>query len=634
MLVPTHGLLAGGRVNASTGGVEAQPVLDAVLRSPSTLYTGDTPYGAPYGAEGGALWLGDEDNPRVFHTRGAPAGTPLLRVVFPEPVTPGAITFHGVRIVSGDRTHVADGVRRLNLAVWLGTGSANVIGGTDGRWAARGTGGADSEDELEPGAFAPGIVRRDLVIPCDGNLDVEERPPLTYIDIRCRRTGEQMSVGIDGVSCFDRKGGVALPADFHDRPYRILPWSIRSIPYVLTLGMDHMQWVQLSADERRGPQVRIEGESIWHFTARQLRELTWAVYGGNLLLCHHDFPHLLEVRLPTGGRTARLEVAPLPMANLPFVTAEALGRVLPEISQVGGTVELAPVGVAPDERIPFAPAAITGMQIRSTAVLARWPDTGVDEYEIEVEGRPGVLDRVTTAFALIDGLTQGTRYRMRIRGHIGGDESQWSPYSTFETTKRLDAPAAPTIEVSPAGVDGSLGISWNPVSGADRYELLISPALAAPLPVAGTSYNFDGQGGQEYEVRVRAVALPELENIPVLARFSAVSRSEYSMPATATARNAKPGPPMDLMRANGTISGQVDLSWTAGRRCGALRDPVGAVRVEPVPVLRGARCHAACRWYGNWNQHHDLHKHGRSGCSLGNAHRSSDPQPARSCRSR
>lgn len=572
VLVPTRGLLAGARINVPTPPVEASPDFTDPIRSGPSLYTDVTPYGPPYGAEGGALWLGDENNPRIFHTRGAPSGTPLLRLVFPEPVTPGAITFHGVRLVgASDRIHRVEGVRRLNLAVWLGTGSPNVIGGMDGRWAAPGTGGADDEDELEPGAFSPGIVRRDLVIPCDGNLATEERPPLTYIDIRCRLAGESVSVGIDGISCFDSKDGVALPSGVLERPFRILPWSIRSIPYVLTLGMDHMQWVQLHSDEAEEPLVRISGESIWHFTARQLRELTWATYGGNLLLAHHDFPHLLEVRLPTGGRTARLEVAPLDLRNIPFVTEEARDRVLPEISQVGGTVELAAVGVAPEQRIPFAPAALTEMQIQPTAVLARWPDTGADGYEVEVEGRPGPSLRATAPFVLIDRLTQGTRYRIRIRGYIGLDESQWSPYSTFETTKRLATPDAPTLVVSPAGIEGRIGISWNAVPQADGYELLVSPTLTTPISVASTSYNFDGDGGQEYEIRVRAVALSELENLPALGRFSENSRSEYSMPSSATARNVKPGAPTGISMTQGAISGQIDMSWTAG---------VGADRYE------------------------------------------------------
>ena len=398
VLVPTHGLLVKpkdnpndedevqktARIAVPVGGVSATPNFTTPIMAPPDLYTTPSQYGPPYGSQGGVFWLGDEDNPRTFHTNGAPDGTPLLRIVFPEPVSPGAITFHGVRITSGDRTHISAGRRRLNLAVFLGTGSTNVIGGLDGRWASRDTAGPGNEDELAPGAFSPGIVRRDLVIPCDGNLATDERPELTYIDIRCRRAGERVSVGIDGISCFDRKGGTLLPSGVHDRPFRILPWAIRSIPYVLTLGLDHMQWVQLNPDESKGPARRVGGESVWHFTARQLREMTWASYGGNLLLFHHDFPFPLEVRLPT-GRTPRLEVSPLRLNNVPFVTQEALGRVLPEISGVGGDVELAPVGVAPDQRIPFAPSTFDEVSITPTAVRLSWQDTGADEYELDWE---------------------------------------------------------------------------------------------------------------------------------------------------------------------------------------------------------------------------------------------------------
>ena len=395
VLVPTRGLLAGARIRIREGGVLTSLALSPPFAASQEeerrgevaddLYTLESVYGPPYGKEGGAVWLGGPETTRILETGNAPPNTSLLRIEFPEPVdpsdavNPGAITFHGVRLTAGDRTHIEENITRLNLAVWLGTGNPDQ---NTGRWAAPDTAGAADEDPFTPGAFAPGILRRDLVIPCD----IGERVPLTYIELRARSqsTSAQVSVGIDGVSCFGKEGGTELPEGVLDRPWRLLPWPVRSIPYVLTLGMDHMQWVQLSPDERRGPQRRVSGESVWHFTARQLRELTWSTYGGNLALWHQDFPHGLEVKLPL-GRTPRLRVLPLPLVNVPFVTDDASERVLPEISGIGTEVELAPIGTTDEEAVPFAPQVFREIVPTSSGVAARWPDTGAEYYLLDWE---------------------------------------------------------------------------------------------------------------------------------------------------------------------------------------------------------------------------------------------------------
>ena len=179
--------------------------------------------------------------------------------------------------------------------------------------------------------------------------------------------------------------------------------------------------------------------------------------------------------------------------------------------------------------------------------------------------------RFTAPGAILDGLTQGTKYRVRLRAYVGEDTSQWGPYSTFETGKILGTPSAPGIVVSPGNIEGRLGISWDAVSGADGYELLISPALTIPIAVAGTSYNFDGEGGQTFEARVRAVALPNEAQDLVRRHFATVSRGDYSLPTSATARNVKPGAPTNIMQTQGAESGQIDMDWTAA---------VGADRYE------------------------------------------------------
>ena len=96
--VPTRGMLAGAQIVKPGGGASVSPTLSELIVR-SDFYSRADLLGAPYGKDGGVFRIG-----RTFATNGAVAETPLVRIVFPRPVAPPAFTFHGVRLVEGDRT--------------------------------------------------------------------------------------------------------------------------------------------------------------------------------------------------------------------------------------------------------------------------------------------------------------------------------------------------------------------------------------------------------------------------------------------------------------------------------------------------------------------------------------------------
>ena len=568
--VPTRGLLAGGQVQRGTGETVVAPPMAEPIAIPRDFYDTPSEFGAPYGRDGGVLWLGDGPRPRTFATGGSAQDTALLRVLMPEPVLARSFTFHGVRLTEGTLTHNVDGIERLNLAVWLGYDAGNP---TDGRYAPSDLGAPEDEGLLTPGAFSPGTVRRDIVVPLDRNLPLGgDVLPIQYVELHTRRTGVATTVSIDGVSCFGAEAGqgAALPAGLLDRPYRIIPWPIRGIPFVLMLGMDHVRLVQLFHAESRQPQSRVSGTAIWHFTVRQLRELTWATFGGGLLLCHHDFPHPLHVEIPLSAQARQrlsLVIQPLDLRNIPFVTQELTERGLPDISTVGGSIVLAPTGIPGDAPVPSIGRWLTRVVLGETRTRITWTDTAADVYDVEYRilgSRQTLAADTTTNTLLLTELVPGTIYEVRRRASVVANASAWSPYSTFETLKQLAAPDAPTLTAPARGTaltEGELGVSWNAVGDADYYELLVS-GVPTPITVRGRRTTLTLAAGPSYDVRVRAVSDPERrQDLPE--HWAEPSRGPFSDPSSLVLRNFKPGRVGRPEVGAGAGSGEVDVTWPA-----------------------------------------------------------------------
>ena len=373
---PRYGLLAGQSwsANSGTGGSE-----DSSGTFPANLY--DTP--------GAIARFVADDGVRLRTRRTVAAQTDfdLLRIDLASGL-PRSVTFHDVVLSGGSYQGTEGGQQRLNLRL-VGHKRSETNPNTVVRFDADPAADED-ESPVEFGKFAPGRVRRDIVVRL---IPVGEPGPvdLDWIALRFTRTGAATSmrpfeISFGGVSVFaDEEAdadeeAVELAADFFGAPYRILEWPIRNVPHVLVLGMD---WVSMQRVEG-SRLVRFQGDNantrgVWHFTERQLRELTATRFGGNLLLFHTDFPWPLEVRL-----TNPLEVRHLSITNLPVLTTDQQGRIAPQISDAGAIQRIAGSRFA--EIVAYAAQAFPG-RLRVT-----WESTGADEYKIYWTTRQNFLN--------------------------------------------------------------------------------------------------------------------------------------------------------------------------------------------------------------------------------------------------
>lgn len=118
--------------------------------------------------------------------------------------------------------------------------------------------------------------------------------------------------------------------------------------------------------------------------------------------------------------------------------------------------------------------------------------SGVDRYELLVSAndsfanpvikRDGVNALPVEVWQSDIGLGYGTRYFWKVRAISSGNASAWSDISAFVTT---GPPVPPVLVIEleyPAA--GAAGVSlrpvfqWNPVAGAEKYELLVSASYA------------------------------------------------------------------------------------------------------------------------------------------------------------
>lgn len=100
-----------------------------------------------------------------------------------------------------------------------------------------------------------------------------------------------------------------------------------------------------------------------------------------------------------------------------------------------------------------------------------------------------------TGYVLYGILQKNTVYYWRVNATANGRTSAWSPIWSFKVTNR-PIPAAPTL-VSPAngatGILSSPTLSWNPVPGADSYDIeVFGLPPAQRYAYVGTSITLTG----------------------------------------------------------------------------------------------------------------------------------------------
>ena len=467
-----------------------------------------------------------------------------LMVVRPNGGAARAITFHGMRITQGEWSGVDAGQIRPNLRV-----VGRIRGGAE--MEIQPTFAPDEDaDPFDNGVLAPGSVKRDVVVRLDVRQETTE-VDWESIAIRFARTGAAspstpFQMRIDGLSMFSEApapagapASTALPDDVFDAPYRIIPWIIRDVPMALVLGMNWVSLVQVGEDtvERR------QGDDettryVWHFTERQLREMTSAVYGGNLLLCHQDFPHPLEVRLPQAGegQSPVLNVRPLRITNMPQLSAEGIARIAPSIERDTGAISF----IAPGEtRIPQRPEAPALASVASQTLRVSWLSTGADVYRIYYDLRAVYDATVTGGVAWIPGnqvdvpevpgrgvyqhnltgLVNGTEYVVAIASRVGTSESARGPVAFAIPFIPLTVPGSFAAVAATTGTtDGAIDLSWSASSGATNYliqwyqdspgsaQTSFSASQQITAAATATSHRFLGSAGSSYRFRIRAVS--------------------------------------------------------------------------------------------------------------------------------
>lgn len=497
---------------------------------------------------------------------------------------PWSFTFHGIRFISGSWLGQTGGDDRMNLVV-VGHRRGNLADTVVEYRPAVPAAGTD-EDPFAPGQIAPGSVKRDVVVRLDRTGDGFEAD-LDWIGIRLARAGAAsattpLELAIDGISCFSdhappdgSPASVDLGDHVFDAPYRIIPWPVRDVPFVLALGMDFVglfqvqdgQLIRRQGDER-GDRLGAYGRT-WHFTERQLRELTWATFGGNLLLCHQDFPHPLEVRLPTAEQPS-LNLRPLALQNVPVLPDTTIGRVAPEIAEESGAITTVQPGTTREPQQPALVTALAGVG----AIAVAWPSTGADQYRVYWDTKASYdadpfawaprnqhdVDGLSRSYT-IPSLTAGTEYAVAVASRIGTSESARS--QVVFATPLSPQLAAPVVSAQDGATDGVIAFDWPDVANANRYAVQwrekTDPetewdASTRQVVVTASAYSFNGTAGTTYELRVQS---------QVAAGTAEASPWSNVVEHTASLRDPRAPTSLSLARST-TADATIVVTWIRG----------------------------------------------------------------------
>ena len=359
--LPTHGYLGDGTSWEAEADGTTVVRQDAQRTGTRGAFT-DAVYDA--GGTGIAEWF------RELQITDVDVDRDVLKVKLPPfGARPTSFTFHGVRLVEGRWSGRDAGLTRLNFEVRAKTHGMEPLP------VLPPVAEDADEDFAGHGAFAPGQVRRDITVPLNVREELRN-VDITEITLRVKRAnaGTPIRLAIDGFSCFGTSGTAPLHTSVLRGAVRLIPWEIRDVPFFLVLGMDETRWLQLRPELR--PRARYDG---FHFTRRQLRELTWARFGGSVLLAHRDFVHPLEVSLgdiSDDGVVSDFNIRPLALQNVPIIPQETFTRILPDVSFVGEEVRFSDARTDTGGVALLPPGQLLLDNGPGGDILARWPPVG------------------------------------------------------------------------------------------------------------------------------------------------------------------------------------------------------------------------------------------------------------------
>lgn|GEM_PF-2021849 len=210
------------------------------------------------------------------------------------------------------------------------------------------------------------------------------------------------------------------------------------------------------------------------------------------------------------------------------------------VVNAGGTGNWSPLVTA--YTLPNPPPIPANIQTTSTQteVTVTWDTSvGADGYDIEADGK--VFDADNLSSYTDKGLQPLTKHTYRVRAKNAGGASEWS-----SVIAQITLPYPPT---APEQLDAQptmhqITVSWDPVDGADRYEIEGDGAILDNG--ARTTYIHDGLDpltGHTY--RVRAV--------------NAGGMSSWSLPLDVTTHPEKPNIPTNIMLTAGEK--EITLIW-------------------------------------------------------------------------
>ena len=174
---------------------------------------------------------------------------------------------------------------------------------------------------------------------------------------------------------------------------------------------------------------------------------------------------------------------------------------------------------------------IINLTVNMYSITAKWGSvSGANRYEVSFNGTASIIYGTSKTF--LD-LTPGTNYTFAIRALSASNSSEYSEMQTLRTIPT--APTTPT-NIKAAATSESATVTWNAVSGADRYEVLFNnktystetPSVTITGLTANTSYTYrvcakNAGGTSSYSASQTIKTLEKVPETPVNVRAASTS---------------------------------------------------------------------------------------------------------------